>query len=57
MFDEAKEIEAAIEWASKLLHYACASNRNILIDEYPKYLPSLLRAAQRLQAETNIAKT
>lgn len=51
MYDEMAELEAAAEWANKLLNYACASNRNTLINEYPRYLPSLLRVAQRLLAQ------
>lgn len=45
------ELESAINWANKLLNYACASNQNILIKDYSKYLGTLLDAARANQAE------
>ncbi len=42
-------LDDAIEWANKLLNYACASNRHILIKEYAPYLQVLLDNAYRMK--------
>ena len=47
-----KEEQAAIDWANKLLNYASASDRHILIKEYAPYLTTLLEMARR-NAEVN----
>ena len=39
--------QAAIDWANKLLNYASASDRHILINEYAPYLTTLLEMARR----------
>lgn len=43
-----EELERGAAWADKLLNYASANNRHILIKEYAQYLDPLLRAANQV---------
>lgn len=48
---EEKYIDSAKNWANNLLHYACASNRHILIKEYAPYLRDLIAYIKDLENE------
>ena len=49
--DELAELKVAIDWAHSLLYYACASNRHIMIKQYPRHLELLLKASRQYHAE------